>query len=513
MRPHHAPVPLLARTVLPLALGMALLTALTACGGGSHPKETGDVLTDMNNAEITTGRRIEAIEAAWAGVQRGDFDPDLTRRAIGDIAWNRSEPDDIRLAALDAIINDPSPTGTAYAQDLIRLMLPHEESRGVVEYLSTAAAVNNWTVCTPALVRALSNPVGKTDAKDNTPRIERAALHRLNPNRSIEAIAFDVFMDPTPPQVSWSDRYAKNTREDAWDLLARLDPQGIARRELVRTNASADPTVAAVARAERELGIIPITGPELTWMLSLESADDTRAWWSQTASVVARLTPEQRQGLALRHLEPIRWASKHRTPWLAASRQDLYAQLEARLAGRKTHRRTADVGAFGRPVPARLADNAARLAWADLLTILVIDDAIADPQVRAALAGQVIADRRDTTTEYGGVLDAVNDTARFAALPFPPRPSEREHDRKFIASDDMVRAGRTAFAQYHFHVQKARHDAFAGPGEGDLLSAAASGRNNVVFTSINASTLNADYYQPSGVVIDLGEIPIAEPSR
>ena len=498
--------------MLPLVLSAAAITWLTACSGsGSHPQETGDVLTDMNNGEITTGRRIDAIEAAWAGVQRGDFDPDLTRRAIGDIAWNRSEPDEVRLAALNAIVNDPSPTGVAYAQDLIRLMLPHEESRGVVEYLSTAAAVNGWTVCTPALVRSLSNPMSIIDVDDTAPRIERAALHRLNPNRSIEAIAFDVFMDPTPPEVSWSDRYAKNTREDAWDLLARLDPDGSARRELIRANASADATVAAVARAERELGIIPITGHELTWMLSLESADDAQTWWRETAAVVARLTAEQRQSLALRHLEPLRWAATHRAGWTRASRSELYAQLDARLADRKTHRRTADVGAFGRPIPARLADNASRVAWADLLTMLVIDDALADPQVRAALAGQVIADRRDTTTEYGGVLNAINNTTRFAALPFPPRPSEREHDRKFIASDDMVRAGRTAFAQYHFHVQKARHDAFAGPGEGDLLNAAASGRNNVVFTSINATTLNADYYQPSGVVIDLGEIAIAEP--
>jgi hypothetical protein len=46
---------------------------------------------------------------------------------------------------------------------------------------------------------------------------------------------------------------------------------------------------------------------------------------------------------------------------------------------------------------------------------------------------------------------------------------------------------------------------FAGPGPGDADYAIEQGRACVVFTSIRAGVLDADYYQPGGVVIDLGE--------
>jgi hypothetical protein len=47
---------------------------------------------------------------------------------------------------------------------------------------------------------------------------------------------------------------------------------------------------------------------------------------------------------------------------------------------------------------------------------------------------------------------------------------------------------------------------YAGPGQGDDAYAQVLGRSCIVFTTLGKDSMNADYYQPDGVVIDLGEI-------
>jgi hypothetical protein len=70
----------------------------------------------------------------------------------------------------------------------------------------------------------------------------------------------------------------------------------------------------------------------------------------------------------------------------------------------------------------------------------------------------------------------------------------------------MLTAGATALAHFHFHVQRDDNADYAGPSEGDVGYAQDQGRACVVFTSVRAGVLNADYYQPGGITIDLGEV-------
>lgn len=196
------------------------------------------------------------------------------------------------------------------------------------------------------------------------------------------------------------------------------------------------------------------------------------------------------------------------------SSRDLFAELESRLETRPRNRRTAELDGYKGRSPERPADWADELVWADLLTILVIDDAVVTPEFARVMLQQAELDRDDKETEYGGVVEAVNNTdgsvVSTRAVLFPPRPRDRVGDGQFIASRDMIEYSDRALAHYHLQVQREKNYKFAGPSSGDLRYAALSGRSCVVFTSLSRDTLGVDYYQPDGATIDLGEIRPSE---
>jgi hypothetical protein len=194
----------------------------------------------------------------------------------------------------------------------------------------------------------------------------------------------------------------------------------------------------------------------------------------------------------------------------------LLRELASRLGPRKVFRRTAEDTRDDGPQPQNLDHWAGRMAWADVLSVLVIDEAAHAGAVGSAIWAHAAMDRQDTGAEYGGLIEAAGrrlDAADFRAVLFPPRPGTRRGDREFTASTDMIAQGATALAHYHLHVQETRNAEFAGPSLGDLAYAARTGRNCVVFTSVREETLNADFYSPEGVVIDLGEVTRAAPAR
>jgi hypothetical protein len=144
------------------------------------------------------------------------------------------------------------------------------------------------------------------------------------------------------------------------------------------------------------------------------------------------------------------------------------------------------------------AEGEERLSKEDLLTLLAIDDAIHRPTTIGDLVRQVELDRKDQSTEYGGVLDG------HGATLFVPDEGEAGLDRAFIAPRAMFQV--EALAHFHFHAQAVENAEYAGPSAGDLEYAARFDRVCVVFTSVGRGKLDADVYFPSGVVVDLGEI-------
>jgi hypothetical protein len=485
-----------------LAIGMG-------CAGGGAAAT--DPLTEIRNERLMEKRRAEAIRQVWAQVEAGEVDRSAIREDFKTIAWSPAWPVSLRLAALRAVTSDQTEQGAADTRNMVRLMLPRESDSKVTAFLSGLAATGGWTETTPALVRSLARP--RWEVRDET-RPEFAAITELNPGKTVEEVAFSVFLSP-PEGDARGIVTPERIRGDAWDLLARLDVDGTRRAVLIMTEDAGQARPLSEMRVLlREMRTLPLTGEEIRWMESLRDFNDPvkRAWWSSTSSAVQQLDQERIGRLQMRHLEPVRWATEHRADWMSMDRQQLLEEVRARLVGRQFHRRQAHRAEL-RPPPDRLNDWEHQLSWGDLLSVLVIDEALKQPEVVRGLFEQADQDRKDRSAEYGGLLRARATAGgdrlggpTFSAVLYPPRPGNRRGDHEFVAPTDMIDQSHHAVAHYHFHVQTERNSEYAGPSPGDLAYAARFGRSCLVFTSVGTGALNVDYYQPDGIVLDLGTL-------
>lgn len=504
-RPFHARLGVL---VKPTAV---LLLALTGC---STPAPSDTPMLDTRNPEIRVPERVEASRLAW---EQARHDPDSREKAraiFKSLVWSTETPRPLRLALVEMLLEDDSPDGEADSRRFTMLRMPTEPDRAVVGMMALAAASKGWEDSSPALVRRLAEPI---DDIPDAERVEALALQRLHPGKSLERIVFEQFSGPGaedgPREIDWADR----VRADAWMLLSRLDPSGRTRRGLILDPGAAGvgaagPLLTDLRAAVDDLGVVPSTAMELEWLRSLRNRTDTAnaRWWQEVSSIVVSLDDRQRADLELRHLEPIRLAAQKQPAWLRMSRAELISTMHDRLSGRRFHRRTAELDGSRRGVRERFDDWTDALSWGDVIGMLMIDEAIRSPGIAPAIIQQAELDRADRQTEYGGVLEAVTSpegrVAGFRVVLFPPRPRDRVSDEQFIASRDMIEYSDRALAHYHMHAQRTRNFRYAGPSTGDLNYARMSGRNNLVFTSIDAGRMGVDYYQPDGVVVDLGEI-------
>ncbi len=485
-----------------------LLLLALLCSCASH-KPPADPLSDLRNPSLSVPARQKAITRSWEMAQAGTLDRTAVREDLKTVAWSRHWDVSLRLAALSALLSDPDDKGREDTHGMARLMLPREPEPRVTEVLANAAAKNNWKDATPALVRSLSIPwIGIPDRD----RPESQAIRRLNPGASLEGVVYKVFRDPPEDGGPFGLVPADKVRTDAWNVLNRLDPDGSVRAALIAEDTGGP--ASDLRAAMTDLKVMPGTGEELAWLSALRTnpAPEYRDWWAKTSSVVLSLQSPRAEHLRIRHLEPIRWASEHHPQWLAASADELYNELAQRLDGRKLHRRMARDPGEPKPVSEKLADSRSILTWADLLSLLVIDDALRNPGVPEALFAQAAMDKDDKTAEYGGLLRS-DSAGAFSVVLYPPRPGSRRGDNEFVASSDMFTQSDHALAHYHLHAQDTHNATYSGPSRGDLTYAARHGRTCLVLTWVSTRALNADVYTPEGAVIDLGEIAAPTPAR
>jgi hypothetical protein len=479
-------------------------------------------MTVLASHDESPRSRLNALKETQALVAQDPGLRDASHRVYSDIAWTYSEPVALRVGVLQAMIDDPDPKAAADAKDTVKLLLPRERSLEVVRFISRAAAERGWDDCIPSLIRSYSRTpasIGWVGVNKESDRPERAALSVLSKGAAVERVVFQAFLKP-PAQVStYGTDWAQRFRADAWDLLARLDTDGTLRASMLSEvpEVGADDLVLDIQRCVRELRAMPRTGDELKWLMSLVDPNKraNAVWWGEAAKAIASIGEDGRNSsLSLRHAEPIRWAAAKHPQWLQATRQELLSELRTRLGRRTIHERSAESGQYR--IHEQLVAWETKLRWGDLISILAIDEAIREPSVTRAFLTQAELDRKDDTTEYGGVLmlrSALGGASRptqtgdeWIAVLFPPRAGQREGDEKFVASADMITTSDQALAHYHMHAQKSRNSEFAGPSPGDLLYAAHSGRACVVLTTVYEGKIDADYYQPDGAVIDLGEL-------
>jgi hypothetical protein len=251
-----------------------------------------------------------------------------------------------------------------------------------------------------------------------------------------------------------------------------------------------------------ELGLVPHNREEILWLRKLREPE-RQAFWDEAVAALAQLEPSRRASLEFRDIPIIVSAARHEPELLAMDESAIYARLDAALRGRKHHSRGSNWNNESVNQRERLYEWRGELTWGDLAAMHIALRALQVPQVVDHLLDYAERDRRDETTEYGGVI-ALDEQGRFEILEFPPRI--REHDQKFIASQAMLDAAYTSLFHFHMHAQRHWNRDYAGPGFGDVNYADNTRANCLVFTFLSEDAMNVDFYRHGRVMVDLGEI-------
>lgn len=495
-------------------LGLVILAAcvllLAGCASSGDSKPV-DPEIKLKDPKYTVRQRVDAVQEIW---DRGQESREATRERLKNLAWRVATELDVRLKVMQVLLDDPKDVNNEDTRKMFALMLPTEPAYIMVDYICETMAERGWKEAAPALVRAWARPTGRLDPE----RAERKALVKLFPNQPVEQTVYSVFATP-PTGSGLAKERAEAARTAAWEVLTRLDPDGSKRRAALSAEAASDdPLLADLQAAAKDLRVMPLTGSQLGWLREMRRFDATgtpwdgdarKRWWGEVTTTVAGLAPEQAQALGMRNLEAIRSAKINRPNYLRATRAQLLDDLGSRIKGRKTWPRVGVQENGTTWGSEELSDNQGQMTWADLLTVLMIDDQVQLESIRAELWEQILRDIKDTTTELGGLVEYASPRSlAYTVTLYPPRPTMRRGDQRYVAPEEMFVAGPTALAHYHFHAQRINNREYSGPGPGDAEFARDQGRACLVITPVGDRRFNIDYYQatPKGpVTIDLGE--------
>jgi hypothetical protein len=456
---------------------LILASALCSCATRTFQ----DPIPVMTSHRNDPAMRLAAVQqAATQCAQDPQYD-----KALDDLAWGVGQPEELRLAAMDELIRRDE---AGFRKVLARRIVLKELSHGVLEHIYQVGLDRHWPDFTPTVVyRYMMREYATEDAD----RIERSVLTRLNPGKTVEQVIFEVFTNA-------AGNVAPEHQVAAWELLSRLTKDRAKLMALLHSAPANTALVADLKAGADELHVLPRNKEGRLWLAYLREPQ-RRELWNAYRAQVAKLNPEQLQGLELRHMVVLLHSDD---AVLARDRDSLMQEVQARIDAGVHHYITVDPEGGTAEMPQRFIDWRDKLNWADLLTLRQLLGVLDDRAVAAQLFAQADADVQDMATEFGGVLDRKGDG--FDAIGYPPL--YHRLNTEYLPAQDMIQRCYTGVAHYHFHAQKYGNAERAAPGQGDLNNADRLNFNFLVFIFIDRNHLNVDYYQSGRVSIDLGTI-------
>lgn len=142
------------------------------------------------------------------------------------------------------------------------------------------------------------------------------------------------------------------------------------------------------------------------------------------------------------------------------------------------------------------------LMIADLWNLMLIGEMLDRGRFRSALKITADQDRADTDSRRGGLIKY--DQGKAEALLY--RPEAKQGDDQYLPTRRMLNDAIDCLCYFVGHFSKdIVNTSRIGPGEKELAFAAKYNVCGVVFTTIAGGRMNATYFTPEGIVIDLGE--------
>lgn len=460
------------------ALALLLFTLTTGLAGCASQKQYEDPVAVMASSKMPHERLAAAKQSELSHAK----DP-ARITALNKMLWDFGHSDEERQYAIDQLLAYDA----TYYRQLISRRIVMIRNPQTIRYVCKLAADRKWVEFTPALVRSYARQVPAFDY-ENRPEVE--ALASLHPDTPIAQIVFDVFAND-------DDTVRVQEQVAAWELLCRLTDYAQLVAYLTAAP-STNPMVVDLKASVNDLHCLPSQREgylRLAWLRN----PSRQAFWDASKAAVAKLDESQKKGLELRHL-PVLLQLDVQT--MSTTREQLISKLDALFDKQDHYLRGPTFDGPMSDYPQRFQQAVDQLCWADLATIDLLFAQLQQPRVAQSLFMQGDKDREDNGSEHGGVITVKENTVsatRYAAM-------VRQHDYKFIPTDEMIEALYTNLAHYHFHAQRYHNREFAGPGQGDMRLVKQLEAQCLVFTFIDEDTLNIDYYQPNGAVVDIGAI-------
>ncbi|MEX0777733.1 MAG: hypothetical protein WD042_18675 [Phycisphaeraceae bacterium] len=465
----------MSRTRQAVRWGLLLVAAAWLSGCAAQVFER--PLAVMLDREAVPCWRLDAARQAGG-------DPALATQyqaALESLLFDPGHPYDLRCFAVDELVRLDESRFRQQVQQRITDLSDRQTLAYVCRYAVGAA----WVGFTGPAIRSLARADEEPDA-DVRPQC--AAIEALHPGQSVEHVVHEAL-------ANVQQTYGIDVQVAAWTLVNRwYAPQAVV--ALLVRMPQHTPLVINLMACHRDLHALPTNREGVFWLLTLRDGRH-RAFWEAAKARVAGLDPAQARGLELRHMGVLLQLDQA-TLQVGA---DQLRRRAAEVLARRTRTAKLEAG--------RDEQLLASLCWADLATLLMLDQAVRQPTVAAALFAQADADFADKSTEHGGVIAARRGSAadqawQIVAMSFPPLT--RRHDMMFLPSPEMIEQLYTSLAHYHFHAHQHDNVEAAGPGRSDLALADRLRANCLVFTFIDRDYLHVSYYQPGGIVIDLGTL-------
>ena len=447
-----------------------LVLLLAGCNASKSYTDPVAVMLDSSQPRFA---RLKAM-AQLEDVVDNDMGP--YQKGLHVLAWNDGHPLEMRKRAVQRLVEIDEKAFVEASKDLIAVV----DQWPMIEYLFELAESKNWEDYTIVAAHSWSR---KSTLYSDQQRPERKFIEVMHPDLDVVDVLAKIY---TGQYEGASERH----QIAAWLVLSRL----LTHDELLQINEQYE-LKSVVARdiqyLSKWLAKLPDTREGILWTMYLLSEE---SGIGQDEFELLDGAGECLDSMQVRHLPVV----LHCLVGKENIGKDFGSEIEDYLALQKTYPRIDHAHMLAESY----AKQNGELTKSDRLVISQIVKAVQLSTVKRELFRQADLDKNDKTTEYGGVLKFDGDG--YEAKLF--KPDIKAHDGKFYSTNSLIKSMYTGLSHYHFHVQDYENGEFAGPGGGDLKFADRLGTHALVFTFIDKNTLNVDYLQPGGIVIDLGTI-------
>jgi len=491
--------------VAPLAAFVLVLVALAAAGCAPLPARPAQTVSELEwqhregkqeftahmivlhnvrrvlSADLPPGERIESLRV----VEQLKAPQAETYPALAPVLAEPGTPQPVRHAVLGFLARKRYP-GLA---DHVAKALPHARDRAFRD------AILEWLLANPS-PNVLSDVVKLWAAEAKCSDADEARYRRI-----VEKVSGTTWDRALLGGLNSTGAFPRGS---AIEILAARVPADALQRKLAALSARSH-DIRAMQYFADQFGFIPTARREL---FAVAKAFETRR--RALIAVAERANRWQRESeyrFNIRDLHLI--ASLAADPQRRAmSRRLLEREVAAAIAARQR------AGGAGGSAPimrgGRLVGFDAQktsLTVADLWNLLLIDEMLSQQWTRVAIRKTAQDDRADTRTAWGGLIVYRNGRAEAEVHP----ATERRGDEQFIPPPAMRARAINALATFVGHFRRdALSDASVGPTDAELKSAKRQNICGLVLSTLVRGRLNATYYNPDGIVIDLGNYPLGE---